>query len=586
MGGLVRKIGKHGKKVQRRDPGNRVAFSKSASSTNPDRKLPEGKKEGFYRSKGTIKRLNMYKEKGVLDKTQAKAPQRIAPDRRWFGNTRTISQDKMTTFREELSKSVNDPFSVVIKASKLPMALLTDPEKDAKMNLLSIEPFNDTFGKKAQRKKPKLAAYDMEALAESSAKMEAKYTEKNHDRDLAEVKELESVTGVREKVSEYIFNKGTSRRIWAELYKVIDSSDIILEVIDARDPMGTRCIPLEREVKKNHPHKHIVLILNKCDLVPTWVTKKWVKTLSKEFPTLAFHASVTNPFGKGALIQLLRQFGGLLKDRKHVSIGLVGYPNVGKSSVINALKHKKVCKAAPVPGETKVWQFVSLTKRLFLIDCPGIVPPTQTDWAADCAKVLKGVVRAERIDQPSNYVDEVLERVKKEYLLQRYRLPETTVWTDTEDFLTQLAKKLGKLKKGAEADIETVARIVLYDWQRGRIPYFTLPPKVETEEDEEEKANVDENIAEREKVLQNVASRQCLDDLACEMEFDDQDGNDPNPEKVEAKRPREEEGVQAEAEDKPKKKARRGKKGLGGGEKANFVTQAVDWTKVTDEFDA
>ena len=60
--------------------------------------------------------------------------------------------------------------------------------------------------------------------------------------------------------------------------------------------------------------KHVVLLLNKVDLVPTWVTRRWVQELMKEFPTLAFHASITNPFGKNSLLNLLRQFGNLLKD--------------------------------------------------------------------------------------------------------------------------------------------------------------------------------------------------------------------------------------------------------------------------------
>jgi nuclear GTP-binding protein len=96
-----------------------------------------------------------------------------------------------------------------------------------------------------------------------------------------------------------------------------------------------------------------------------------VKQLSKEYPTLAFHASITNPFGKGSLISLLRQFSQLHKDKKSISVGLIGYPNVGKSSIINTLMKKKVCKVAPIPGETKVWQFVTLMKRIYLIDCPG-----------------------------------------------------------------------------------------------------------------------------------------------------------------------------------------------------------------------
>merc|ERR1711907_48921 len=100
------------------------------------------------------------------------------------------------------------------------------------------------------------------------------------------------------------------------------------------------------------------------------------------------------------------------------------------------LKKKKVCKAAPIPGETKVWQYISLTKKLYLIDCPGVVPPSASDFSADCAKVLKGVVRAEKIQQPSDYIDEVLSRVKREDLLEKYKLPEDAQWEDGEEFLT------------------------------------------------------------------------------------------------------------------------------------------------------
>jgi nuclear GTP-binding protein len=83
------------------------------------------------------------------------------------------------------------------------------------------------------------------------------------------------------------------------------------------------------------------------------VQRRWVQLLSTEYPTLAMHSSLTNPFGKGSLIQLLRQFATLHSDRKQISVGFVGYPNVGKSSVINTLRGKEVCKAAPVPGETR-----------------------------------------------------------------------------------------------------------------------------------------------------------------------------------------------------------------------------------------
>ena len=72
------------------------------------------------------------------------------------------------------------------------------------------------------------------------------------------------------------------------------------------------------------------------------MTKRWLHTLSREYPTLAFHASITNPFGKGSLLGLLRQLSRLRSDKKYISVGFVGYPNVGKSSVINTLRTKKV----------------------------------------------------------------------------------------------------------------------------------------------------------------------------------------------------------------------------------------------------
>ena len=170
-----------------------------------------------------------------------------------------------------------------------------------------------------------------------------------------------------------IFEKGLSKRIWEELYKVIDSSDVLIYVLDARNPNGTRTRSLEDHLKKNCPSKHLVFVLNKCDLVPTSVTQKWVKYLQNYAPTLAFQASVTNPYGKGSVIQLLKQFDMLHKEKQSISVGFIGYPNVGKSSVINALMKKTCCKVAPIPGETKVWQYITLTKRIYLIDCPGIV---------------------------------------------------------------------------------------------------------------------------------------------------------------------------------------------------------------------
>ena len=109
--------------------------------------------------------------------------------------------------------------------------------------------------------------------------------------------------------------------------------------------MGTRSKHIETYIQDEKAHKHLIFVLNKCDLVPTWVTRRWAAILSADHPTLAFHASLTNSFGKGALIALLRQFSKLHLDKKQISVGFIGYPNVGKSSIINALRAKKVSLA-------------------------------------------------------------------------------------------------------------------------------------------------------------------------------------------------------------------------------------------------
>eukprot|EP00051_Salpingoeca_urceolata_P007069 m.93888 g.93888 ORF g.93888 m.93888 type:complete len:677 (-) comp15106_c0_seq3:57-2087(-) len=458
--------------------GNRV--SKASGSSNPDGRA--GVKGSFQRrDKATVNRLSMYKSGGkvVRDKNgqvlraapfQSKVASgtvaRVEPNRRWFGNTRVIGQKDLEAFRESMTTAKNDPYQLVMHQKKLPMSLLHDPVSTSRVHVLDTQPFETTFGKKAQRKRPNLAASDVSELAKSVEEKHEQY-DVTKDRDLV----LED-EGWREEAREPIFQKGQSKRIWNELYKVIDASDVIIQVLDARDPLGTRSPHIEEYMRKEKAHKNLIFVLNKCDLVPTWVTARWVATLSQDVPTLAFHASVKNPFGKKALIQLLRQFGKLHDDKKQISIGFIGYPNVGKSSIINTLKAEKVCKVAPIPGETKVWQYITLFRRVYLIDCPGVVYPSG-DSESDV--VLKGVVRVEQLKYPCDYIGEILQRVKPEYITKTYRLGKWSRDKPTE-FLEAVAVKSGKLLKGGEPDIYTVAKMVLHDWQRGRIPYFVPPP--------------------------------------------------------------------------------------------------------------
>ncbi|XP_062450114.1 nucleolar GTP-binding protein 2 isoform X2 [Rhea pennata] len=457
----------------------RSSVNPSRASTNPDRVAGAGGHN--MRDRATIRRLNMYRQKERRNKRgkvikplqyqSTVAPgtvARVEPNIKWFGNTRVIKQSSLQKFQEEMETVMKDPYRVVMKQSKLPMSLFHDRIKPhtSRVHILDTETFETTFGPRSQRKKPTLSASDVQSLLENAEASSETY-DQDKDRDL-----VTEDSGVRDEAQEEIFKKGQSKRIWGELYKVIDSSDVVVQVLDARDPMGTRSPHVEAYLKKEKHWKHLIFVLNKCDLIPTWATR-WVAVLSQEYPTLAFHASLTNPFGKGAFIQLLRQFGKLHSDKKQISVGFIGYPNVGKSSVINTLRSKKVCSVAPIAGETKVWQYITLMRRIFLIDCPGVVYPsgdTETDI------VLKGVVQVEKIKSPEDHISAVLERAKPEYIRKTYKID---FWKDTEDFLEKLASRTGKLLKGGEPDVQTVSKMVLNDWQRGRIPFFVKPPNAD-----------------------------------------------------------------------------------------------------------
>lgn len=465
----------------------------SNHSLNVER--PRKKGDSHLRDKSTIRRLMMYKggkpirdSKGKIVKpavhqswqpsgTQA----RVAPNQKWFGNTRTVTQQSLQKFQDELKKAVNDPTQMILRPSKLPVTLLSDKTKQPKVPVLNIEPFGETFGKSAKRKRPNLQIADYESLVQAASRKQEGYDE---DADVKLESQIEKKSmEFKDESRDPLLKAGQSKRIYNELFKVVDSSDVLLQVVDVRDPMGTRSSYLENYLKKEKPFKHLVIVLNKCDLVPVKVTKAWIRILSKEYPTLSFRASTSNPFGKADLIGLLRQFSSLHKDKKQISIGIVGYPNVGKSSLINTLKAKKVCGVAPIAGETKVWQYISLMKGIYLIDCPGVVHP-QNDSDTDI--VLKNVVRIENIQEPESHIGEILKRVDAAYIRKHYKVNN---YENPIDFLEQLAKRMGKLSKGGFADVNTTARMVLNDWQRGRLPYYVKPTKFF---DEETPANIEE----------------------------------------------------------------------------------------------
>lgn len=116
-------------------------------------------------------------------------------------------------------------------------------------------------------------------------------------------------------------------------------------------------------------------------------------------------------------------------------------------------------------------------KRIYLIDCPGIVPPSSNDTEQDL--LLRGVVRVENVQNPEQYVAGVLGRCKQHHVERTYNV---RGWNNATEFLEAMARNSGRLLKGGEADLDGVAKMVINDFLRGKIPWYTPPPAAEGDE--------------------------------------------------------------------------------------------------------
>ena len=299
-----------------------------------------------------------------------------------------------------------------------------------------------------------------------------------------------------EKNSVYI--DSSRKSYFKDLLKVVESADIILEVLDARDPLGYKSQELENKVL-SYGSKKLILVLNKIDLVPGDIIQAWHSHLSHSFPCVLFRSNIqeqqshlssakffkssaNNHFGREmletnktlgteALMNLIKNYMRSGDIKKAVTVGVVGYPNVGKSSVINSLRRARAVGVSSTPGFTKCIQEVEIESNIKILDSPGIV----FDKNADPDMVLRNVLKIDNIDDFIGPVGRILQKVPSIKIREIYGIEE---FTDAISCLGNLARKRGKLKKGGVTDIEAAGKIILHDWVTGKIPYYTPPPNM------------------------------------------------------------------------------------------------------------
>ncbi|KAH9909662.1 P-loop containing nucleoside triphosphate hydrolase protein [Xylariomycetidae sp. FL2044] len=335
--------------------------------------------------------------------------------------------------------------------------------------------------------------------------------------------------------------------VWRQLWRVIERSDLVVQIVDARNPLMFRSEDLENYVQDVGPEKRNLLLVNKADMMTTKQRKAWAKhfkekriafrffsaSLAKQLmderdlePEEPLHGESSNP----KTIQTSTQDGESDEDSegsdesdepessgaslavdsdddtriltveelediflehasdpdqpdKKMQIGLVGYPNVGKSSTINALIGAKKVSVSATPGKTKHFQTIHLSDRVILCDCPGLVFPNFATTKADL--VCNGVLPIDQLREYTGPTALVTHRIPQPFLEAVYGIHIKTRPLEeggtgiptASELLSAYAKARGFTTQGVgQPDESRAARLILKDYVNGKLLYVEPPP--------------------------------------------------------------------------------------------------------------
>jgi len=236
---------------------------------------------------------------------------------------------------------------------------------------------------------------------------------------------------------------------WIVAKKIVRNADVVLEVLDARFPNITRITRLEKMAKEK-----LILVINKADLV----SQKTLDKIKIEFKNSKYVlVSSLNSRNIGELIRLIRNKG---------KVAVIGYPNTGKSALINRLSSGGRAGTSSESGFTKGKQMISGKGGIMLMDTPGIVPFEDRD---EVRLGLVSGISPSKLENPDLVATKLIYIFKKNNPLEFGKFYGVDMSMDSYSILLEIGKKRHMLLKKGEIDERRAAISVLEDWHKGKI---------------------------------------------------------------------------------------------------------------------
>ena len=254
------------------------------------------------------------------------------------------------------------------------------------------------------------------------------------------------------------------------------STDVVIEVTDARLPEASSN-PMIDELRRfrNRP---CLKLLNKSDLADPAVTRMWMDFYNRQPGVKAVAISAKSAAEVARIPALCSQLAPHRDDGvKPLRMMIMGIPNVGKSTLMNALLKRKVAKVGDEPAVTKHQQTIDLGPGMTLTDTPGMMWP-KIDYDADgyMLAASHAIGRNAVIDEEvAAFLGEILIARYPAQLVARYRLDAVSVQAmDGSDLVEAVGRRRGCLVKGGGLDLEKAAQILLQDYRDGALGRISL----------------------------------------------------------------------------------------------------------------